>query len=412
MAGNINSNDVLVKVEGTVSGVAFQEVSTKELVLGESLLNPGLQTSITFQSYLYTQSFKNLDQLKNKQLNLTLTNQIGQTMSINQRVYRLDNRYSIPTNVARNEEFTIHACDDTLLNNAKSLVSKSWKCVTPDQVVRYVLETCCNAQNAEIDSCQPARDYIAENIHPFQVVAQQANVALDGEDPAFLHWMTFDNSNGSGPTHHFKSLKTLCNQPAKRTYFYNETGVAGNVDYNNNRLSPEASVIPAISFSFPCDFDLLSDILNGIDENGKIITTALTFLPQFAGFNMFTDTGNQIMSDGCGIGSGNVKQSMTSPKSSLDYGCNSDVDKYLLRRQAKMSLLERDKIALRIVVPWDPDVHAGDVIYFQWKNPTNGGDLYGFGSYLVSSMMHKIHAGGYATTTLDCVSTTTGQGIV
>lgn len=78
-----------------------------------------------------------------------------------------------------------------------------------------------------------------------------------------------------------------------------------------------------------------------------------------------------------------------------------------------MGLLEKDKIALRITVPWDPTLHAGKVITFEWKNNLdNQSDVYGYGDYLISSLMHTVRMGGYSTTTMDCVATTVGQGIV
>jgi hypothetical protein len=54
-------------------------------------------------------------------------------------------------------------------------------------VVSDVLVNCAGAINPDIEPSLPARDYIAENIHPFQVVNQQAEVALaGGNDPSFL----------------------------------------------------------------------------------------------------------------------------------------------------------------------------------------------------------------------------------
>ena len=150
----------------------------------------------------------------------------------NQKIYRLDNREFMPINVGATEEFSLHACDQSLLNDAKSLVSKSWKCESPDTIVKYVLQSCAGVRNLDVQSSQPSRDYIAENIHPFQVVVQQANVALDGDDPSFVHYMTYKN-NG---THHFRSLKSLCKgaPSGNKTFYYSDSGAAGNKDYNHN----------------------------------------------------------------------------------------------------------------------------------------------------------------------------------
>lgn len=402
----------LVVISGSVGGISFgsigqQDYSVKEVLLNESLLNPGLQTIVTFHSYIYTQG-KNLDSFKGGQLQMNLSSRNG-SMSVAQKIYRLDNREFMPSNVSGTEEFTLHACDQSLLNDAKSLVSKSWKCESPDSIVSYVLKSCAGVRNTEIDSAQPSRDYIAENIHPFQVVAQQANVALDGEDPSFLHYMTYKN-NG---THHFKSLKKLCNGSPKATFYYGDAGPNAKSDGSS---SEDYKKNVAIHFVFPCDFDLLSDILNGVDESGQNINSLTTINP----LNMATQLlgpggggGGMSMNSSCGIGSGNAKASMTNKGTAKEQGgCETDVEKHLLKRQARMGLLEKDKVALRITTPFRPDLHVGDLIKFEWNGRKNSQKVYGSGTYLISSLTHKIMMGGFSTTTMDCVAQTAGGGIV
>ena len=94
--------------------------------------------------------------------------------------------------------------------------------------------------------------------------------------------------------------------------------------------------------------------------------------------------------------------------------CNLDVESHLLKRQARMGLLEKDKIALRITVPWSPELNVGKLIGLVWNNKKSNqtDQLYGSGTYLVASLMHKIHFGGFAVTTMDCVAQTAGGGIV
>ena len=85
------------------------------------------------------------------------------------------------------------------------------------------------------------------------------------------------------------------------------------------------------------------------------------------------------------------------------------------KRQARMALLEKDKIALRLTVPWNTVYNAGKVINIILKNNADkSGQLlnYGSGKYLISSLVHNIKAGGYSTITMDCVSQTVGHGEV
>jgi hypothetical protein len=50
-------------------------------------------------------------------------------------------------------------------------------------------------------------------------------------------------------------------------------------------------------------------------------------------------------------------------------------------------------------------------VYFPNKE-TEKYDNYGFGLYLIHSLTHNIKAGGFSTTTMDCVADTVGGGIV
>ena len=79
-----------------------------------------------------------------------------------------------------------------------------------------------------------------------------------------------------------------------------------------------------------------------------------------------------------------------------------------------MALLEKDKIALRLTVPWNTIYNVGKVIRIKLYNAEVGtkGFNYGSGDYLITSLIHNIKSGGYSTITMDCVSKTVGQGEV
>jgi hypothetical protein len=371
-----------------------------EIVLGESLLTPGLQTSVRVHSYHHNLPIKVLDIFKNSPISITIDKPINdrydqpRKMEIKQVTYRLDNRHLYNQNT---EEFVLHACDQTILDDAATLVSKFWKCTTPSQVVREVLSSCAGAKTLKIENSEPARDYIAENIHPFQVVAQQANAALAaGNDPSFIHFMTYDKFG----THHFESLYELTRQSSIITYSFSETG---------EKYSGIGNPYAIITHSFPCDFDLLTDILNGVDANGKDINSFLSINPLMGSYNLI---GGGTF--GCGIGSGNPKSAISNEASAAQQLACPDYSRlYIQKRQARMNLLEQDKIALRMTVPWNPKLHVGKIITLDLPNK-NDPTLknYGTGDYLILHMKHHIKYGGYATTTLDCVSRTVGIGMV
>lgn len=403
---------VSIDISFTGSGdltTVMEQLTPMEIMLGESLLTPGLQTAIRFHSDIHyvnpdSGQVKNLDALRGSKVNIELTKKsletfgISNKMIVSQPVYRMDRRHLYNNNT---EDFTIHACHQTLLNDAATLVSKSWKCATPSSVVSYVLSSCAGSGNNDIQGSMPPRDYMADNIHPFQVVAQQANAALDGNDPSFVHYMTYKINDGDG-IHHFRSLKYLASQAplfAGNPFLFSEAG--SNAGY--------AYPFGIITHSFPCDFDLLTDTLNGVGQNISVIA----YNPLKG---MLSLLGNQTI--GCGVGAGVLKTVMTNTGSASQQNmCEDQSPKYAQLRQARMSLIDQNRIALRMTVPWNPDLHAGKTIMLELLNKTalqsNRSVLnYGSGKYLIVSMTHNIKYGGYGTTTVDCVSESVGRGIV
>ena len=398
------SIDILTNFDvgfSNISDSLTNQITVQEIMLGESLLTPGLQTTVHVHSSIHELPVKNLDEFKDTEMSIDIEKSlltkfnIDSRMAVRQTTYRLDNRKLINNNT---EEFYIHACDQTLLDNAATLVSKLWKCTRPSVVVRDVLSTCAGAKSLDIEDADPARDYIAENIRPFQVVAQQANVALAaGNDPSFLHYMTYENLG----THKFRSLYSLTQQPAVAEYIFQETG----------SISGHAYPFSILTHNFPCDFDLLSDVLNGVGYDGNNLNSLFTFNPIMAMFNKF---GSNTF--GCGIGSGLPKMSMSNQGSAEQQNaCPDYAHLYVHKRQARMGLLEQDKIALRIMVPWVPFLNVGKIIRLSIPNKTDETGTtqnYGSGDYLIVSLKHHIKRGQPSTITMDCVSRTVGAGVV
>lgn len=387
----------------------FNNLSVKEISLTESLMTPGLQTSITFHNFLHTPVVKILDNFKSAVVNINLKKPLlsafgfDPELSVYSRIYRLSDRTLVNNNV---EQFTLHGCDDTLLHDARNLVSKSWKCVTPSSIVSEVLQSCAGAKSMDIESSGPARDYIAENIHPFQVISQQADVALAGDDPSFVHYMTYEGFQSGNPvgTHHFRSLRSLtADNSGVARFFTQETGV------NSGFSHPES----IITHNFLCDFDYLSDILNGLDLEKGNLSSLVTINPMLKQFSLLGNKAGFAAAGSCGVGGGQYMAAFSNFNSAGEQdSCNSDVEKHLLLRQARMSLLEQDKLALRLTVPFNPVLHAGKMIEAYFINKSSEKyENYGTGLYLIHSVTHNVKTGGYGVTTMDCVSQSVGGGI-
>jgi hypothetical protein len=386
-----------------IGTVELTEINVTEVNLTESLLTPGLQTNVVVQNKLSSNQDipkqKNLNNFYAKPIKINVKRPIIDSyaggkdyseLEVYQIIYRLSKRRRLNYDV---ETFELDACDPSLIKDAKTFLSKSWPCSTSSQVVSDILRGCIGAPEVDIESSNPAREYVATNIHPFQAIYQNSEVALSSQqDPSFVHFMTYRN----GGTHHFRSLTSLASQSEVWRFVYSDKGSAD---------ASYANPFHIMKYDFPCDFDLLSDVLNGYDENGNDITVMSSINPLTGTFGMFgqaTDCGNTPY----------MVSSITGTES--DQGvCNPNIEKYLIKRKPRMALLDQDKIALKLTVPFSPFLHAGDVIdvAIPDKGPLKG-ELYGSGKYLISSMTHNIKAGGLGITTLECVSNTVAAGKV
>ena len=390
-----------------VDGSLLNEVTITEVSLTESLLTPGLQTTVYIQDTIHTEEYRNLDDYRGKYIEIYASRDILKDYSefrkfdfyTLQRIYRLSNRENDNYQI---ESFRLDACDPSLLKDAKTWTTASWQCVSPSKVVSDVLANCIGAQSTVIEPSLEPRTYFAENLHPFQVITQQAEVALttSGNDPSFIHFMTYQNLNhDDAPTHHFRSLNELCKQEQVMEFVYNGKGIS-----QLNYVNP----YDIMSYSFPCDFDLLSDVLNGYDEDGNFIKSMIVQNPTNQTAAVIGTTGE------CGLTP--YVASTTKGTESEQNACPSSLEQYLLYRKARMSLLEQDKIALRLTIPFNPNLNAGRVISVNFQNHkvTKGGTqdyLYGSGLYLITNMTHNIKRGGLGITILDCVAQTVGEGI-
>lgn len=433
MVDEVNSgpDEYLTRLAVAIQDVneeVLDEVSINEVNLTESLLTPGLQTSITLQSKVNTERVKNLNGFYNKDVDISAVRPIISTLygdkvrsdgsayvdylNTTQRIYRLSKRERINYEV---EEFTLDACDPSLLTDAQTYVKKKWSCSTPDKIVSDILRDCVGVSNMEIEAdVGPRKDYFATGLHPFQAITQQEEMALVGNrmqnnkfDPSFVHFMTYQTSSSASiPTHNFKSLTKMATAPEVFEFYY-----SGKSSTPLNYAMPHE----IMTFTFPCDFDVLSDILNGVDPNGKSISQIHMINPSFSSIGMFSSEEGEVPTNTkCGdppwFG-------VTNLGSALNDCSEISSEKYLPRRKARMGLLEQDKIALRMIVPFNPNLNAGRMIFVKFPN-TNPDSTqyeeneytYGTGKYLIVNMTHNIKLGGFGTTTIECVYNSVAVG--
>jgi hypothetical protein len=369
----------------------MQNLTIVEFTVTDSLLSPSTQTTVSVQDMIHTEPIKNLDKYAGKKVYVGAKRPIlglmgfPDTLFVEQAVYRVSGRKPMTDRI---ERYNLHFCDASLLVNSARRVSKSWLCDPPSAVVNDILTKCIGAPRIDIETCGPNRPYTAENIHPFQVLAQQADVALyGGDDPCFLHYM----STKDGGTHHFRSLKYLTAATPVFDFYYYEKG---NMDVYAN---PQA----ILDYHFPCDFDLLSDIENGINPDGTENVSFLSFNP-FDSVRTLSGVGLGPCGFGGALYDSGFTNKVTGPQAGT---CEVQTENYMLRRQARLSLLDHDKMALQLVVPFNPNIIAGSVIRCTFPNKGKEiSDDYGSGTYLVTTVSHTVKTNGIGTTTMDCVS--------
>jgi len=218
--------------------------------------------------------------------------------------------------------------------------------------------------------------------------------------------MTINEATGQN-IHNFRALGELFKMGRKSslyTIYASDTAIAGGKSFTDSTSFARDWNV-AITYNFPCDYDILSDILNGIGPQGQNLNAVKTFNPSsgvFGGFGSF-------MQGNLGSITNSLFSTSSKGTSKQQNVCDSEVEKWLLKRQARMGLLEKDKITFRVTVPWSPWLHVGQMFRFQWDNrydPTQ--KTYGTRDYLIVHLTHNIQFGGYAVTTLDCIANTIG----
>lgn len=377
----------------------FEEFNVSSVTLTESLMSPSLQTKVLVQSYRHNGYVKNWDELANKKIIIKASRDIlkqygkNHEMEVENTIYRVSEREA---RSPQYDAFNINAIDETALTNAKRRISKSWKCTTPSEITSDVLRGCVKVPKLVVEQSTPARTFFAENIHPYQVVAQQADVALaNGNDPSFLHYITYENILG---THRFESLYGMTRKGIIWDYTYNEQG----------RLEESWENPFAIhAYYYPCDYDVLSDEMNGAGNQSLMAINPMNGLHSIIGGK----------NAGCGMGGQETDVSFTNKgTAAAEPNCEIDVEKHKLTRTARLGLLDQDMVSMRVIVGFNPNLHVGKMVKLTTLNKIktlNGYETvpdYASGSYLISALTHRLVNNGFGTTVIDCITKSVGNG--
>lgn len=380
------------------------DLTLNEVNISESILSPTIHASFKCEQTL--EPFRNMDNFYAKPVVIIVKKPILKEMLGKEGInlglvfYRLSNRKRKSDYTT--ETFELSACFPTLLADAKAWDKDSY-IGTPSDIVKQIFNNVFNMTgengNIEVEDSYPTISLTGDARHPFQIINNLAERALSIEknSPTFLHYMTMQNTKGEDiPVHRFESVDGMIargsiNPATPFVYIFKNLP-------ENNYENP----FDIMSFSFPCDFDLVSDLLNGHDEGGNEFFNVTTIDPYNGKGSIFGEVFGEY---------GTAPfASLTNLDSAYKLDQNpTDVERFLLFRRPRMALLEQDKIALKMTIPFNPRLNAGRVITV--KIQKNGEDLYGSGDYLIVNMTHSFRPKGISVTILDCVSNTVAAGV-
>ena len=401
------------------------ELSISDVYIYESLLSP--MPTMTVKLTDTTHLIKNLYYWKMKGnqppnvkihiLNPYIDGKKGILID-NLKIYRLDERKSVNYHT---ETFNLHMIHNTAFNNMTARMSEYYKKVELSKVIDDAMTSLGVSSASEVEKTEIIRNYMSNNQHPFQVISEIADMAMNGSRVPYLHYMTFENVVGK---HYFKSLNALCvKNKVVGTYKYNEKGA-------QRQLIDPYNIM---SYEFPCDFDTLLDLSSGILHNKDLYKDhkpSMVSINPFdsevylvdgkshgarktQGFGGVLNTGawSNINLFEASKGGNGGQQGPGGQQQQGEIGQGiadqpSQVEKYLHRRTEILSFLHRERVDLKITIPFTPERHVGDKINVEFYSKRDGDGTrkdFGSGEYLVVHMTHNIKVGSYGTSTLECI---------
>lgn len=428
-SGMIKDIDIGVKDKDII----FNELSGTNVYVHESILSPTVQISITFVDTIHI--IKNLLQYKVSKngdmpnLSMTVINPqfdipgAGKVHSVqrdaelpinNFKIFRMDGRRPLNYHM---EQFTLHICSPSIIKNQIYRMSHFYKMKELSKVVEDALESVgVKKGNRFVEKTDLKRDYVSNNQHPFQVISEISDMAMKDNHAQFLHFMTTEEVQGK---HYFCSLDHLIKRAKEKKasvdfeYVYEEKGLNNTFDIND-----------IMTYEFPCDFDTLLDLSGGIIHNQadrEDHKPSMVSINPFDGGVFLVD--GKIHGDNKTRGFGGVlnagawsnRNNFESTRTMGNFmgqsivgepNRSSGVEKYLHKRTENISFLHREKTDLKIIVPFNPIIHAGKLIRATFYSKRETGSKvknYGTGVYLICHLTHDIKIGNYGTTTLECI---------
>ena len=288
-------------------------------------------------------------------------------------------------------EYTVHFCSEEFFLNQQTRISKSYKGLTSDQIIKEIAYSHLKVSNTKLNPLNVERTYGVQNIivpyfKPFEAINWVASFSLN--DALTSSFLFFENKDGF----HFKSLESMFNGRVRKKIFL----------ANKNVLSPFDSSVQQFfvdNFQIPQLFNSLELVSTGGYSSGMY---KLDLISQYVESVRFNPIQNNFKTLNRHLPFNLAKNRFE--KTPLDGSAyfrffptfqGDLVDKWLLQRANQFALLNSSR--MNIELPGDSDLRAGDMLEVSFPDmaPYNNSneikeDTLRSGLYLITNVRHRV----------------------
>lgn len=342
-----------------------------------------------------------------------------------QQVYKLSNK----TRVAQNlDAYSIFLSSQEMIKDQYTIISNSQESLNVDQMVRKIFdEHIAPISGKKLVTLEPT-DGLFDNtfprVSPFTALNYLAEEAKSADTRSSSNYFFFETSKGF----HFASFQYLMRQPPKKIYYFLESRVPGDRQFDRTRI---------VSMEEDVGFDLMNGVSTGqfgtqvlsIDPVAKRFrSNQYLYDRDFAKVDHTSQYPRIAPQTSKSLGSGISKEKFiisNSHRGTLDFVTQRDTDSQntFRRRQDFLAAETASRADLmsnvtKLLVHGTSDLNVGDTI--EVRIPQSGentisrrqNDGFAGGKYLVTAIAHRIGPLGMRYgTAIECVKDSYSQPV-
>jgi hypothetical protein len=345
-----------------------------------------------------------------EQMNLTgnelITINFGKTSndggdSLFFRLYSIPKRN--PVGNLSTEYIKLHFCSEELIISEQTKVTKSYNGKEISNIIRDILTNYLKIPPYRPQYIQPTTgvyDFNIPSVKPLEAISWLSNYArpANNGNMKLADMLFFETQAGFN----FASISALASSGIKRTYKYQQQNITPE--------TPSDDVISVLDYEFVKTFDTLNEISSGAYANKLLSLDPITRTACTTIFNYstdykktlnpndtFTNNGNNLTgayNSVIKMGITNANQSKNSYITQGSVAHDIFLETFVPNRTAQISLA--NYTVVKIKIPGDPFIYAGDVVQFNFPSltPQKGLDKNYSGRYLITAVRHMIQSQG------------------